>query len=146
MWVDAGCGQGTYTLALAGMVSKVIAIDKNRLDITYLKNHPLLPENVEVSFSDFNWEKFYEEWVDGVLFAFSLHYQPDREIPLKNAYEQIVNNGQVIIVDYTRISPVPWIPYPLPKERLLKLLTYIGFKNIEQVFQNRRFYIVKGFK
>ncbi|MFW9998043.1 MAG: class I SAM-dependent methyltransferase [Candidatus Odinarchaeota archaeon] len=145
-WVDAGCGWGAYTLPLSTLASKVIAIDKNRSNVSYLKNLPSLPGNIEIHTKDFNSEHFCDEPVNGVLFAFSLHYQLDPDLPLKNAYRQVISGGTIIVIDYTRTKPVPWVPYPLPRKEVVNLLESIDLTQVETVFENKRFYIVRSRK
>ena len=36
LWIDAGCGNGTFTFPLATLADQVIAIDKNPNNLSYL--------------------------------------------------------------------------------------------------------------
>jgi tRNA/tmRNA/rRNA uracil-C5-methylase (TrmA/RlmC/RlmD family) len=38
VWIDAGCGNGTYSFPLSTLVSEVIALDKNKNNLSYLES------------------------------------------------------------------------------------------------------------
>jgi SAM-dependent methyltransferase len=146
IWIDAGCGRGTFSLPLAELAARVIAIDKNFYDISFLKTQLLSTSNIEVFEKDFTKEPLFHELVDGVLFGFSLHYELNPLKALQNAFNQIKTNGAIIIFEYIRDVPLPWVPFPVPKFKLIKLLKKIGFSEIETIVQDSRFYIVRGIK
>jgi ubiquinone/menaquinone biosynthesis C-methylase UbiE len=145
-WVDCGCGRGTFTFPLSSLASRVIALDKNSSNISYLKSQLQPNANIEVYEKDFNNESLYHELVDGVLFGFSLHYHPNPNKALQNAYEQLKLNGMVIVFEYSRSSPLPWVPYPISKQKLSSQLKNVGFSRIKTVLEKRRFYIAQGVK
>lgn len=145
-WIDAGCGYGTYTLPLATLVSRVIAIDADIHKIEYLRARLPHESNVECYHRDFNVGKLFDELVDGILFGYSLHYQPDQISAIRNAYKQINYKGAIVIIDYDRDRALPWVPYPFPQRKALQLLKEIGFKNIETILQDGRIYILRGKK
>ncbi|MHA1228688.1 MAG: class I SAM-dependent methyltransferase, partial [Candidatus Hodarchaeales archaeon] len=47
VWIDAGCGTGTYTIPLSKLVTKVIGIDRNYQNIQQLYKK-LSNENIEL--------------------------------------------------------------------------------------------------
>ncbi|MFX0151491.1 MAG: class I SAM-dependent methyltransferase [Candidatus Hodarchaeota archaeon] len=145
-WVDAGCGYGTYTFPLSTLASKVIALDVKPSNISYLKSRLSSETNIKALIKDFNHDSYASEPVDGVLFGFSLHYHPNPSLALKNAFNHLKSQGYLIIFEYQRIKPVPWVPYPLPLNKLLSLLESIGFFKVNVVFSTNRFYIVQGKK
>jgi hypothetical protein len=102
--------------------------------------------NITAQIKDFNHDSYASEPVDGVLFGFSLHYHPNPSLAIKNAFNHLKSRGKLIIFEYQRKTPVPWVPYPLPLNKLLSLLDSIGFFNINVVFSTNRFYIVQGKK
>ena len=53
-WIDAGSGQGAYTIPLAVLVSDVIAIDKNKKSLKTLEERveKLGIENIIIKFGD----------------------------------------------------------------------------------------------
>ncbi len=146
VWIDAGCGRGTFTFPLAELAARVIAIDKNPYDISFLKAQLPSTTNIEAFEKDFTKELLFHEFVDGVLFGFSLHYELDPLKALQNAFNQIKTNGAIIIIEYIREEPLPWVPFPVPKFQLIRLLKKIGFSEIETILQDSRFYIVRGIK
>ena len=146
-WIDAGCGYGTYTFPLSQIASKVIAIDNDVRNIeslkTQIKKNKRL--NIEVIQQDFN-SRLYHSTVDGVLFAFSLHYQHAALVPIKIAYQQLNLGGKILIFEYSRSEPLPWIPYPKPISRITSILIEIGFSSIKKIYENHRYYILRGAK
>ncbi|MFW9853748.1 MAG: class I SAM-dependent methyltransferase [Candidatus Thorarchaeota archaeon] len=146
IWVDAGCGTGTFTFPMSTLVNKVIAVDQNLSRITHLRKS--LPNNANIIplLSDFNHDRYTIDPVDGILFGFSLHYQQNPLIALKNAYSQTRPGGSVVVFEYGRKTPLPWVPHPIPVGRGKILLVDSGFIPSKIIFQNKRFYILKGIK
>ena len=146
VWIDAGCGRGTYTFPLSELAHRVIAIDKNSYNISHLKAHLPSKTNIEVLEKDFNQEPLFNELVDGILFGFSLHYESTLSNALQNAFRQLKTNGKIIVFEYIREEPLPWVPFPVPKIQLIKLLENVGFREIETIIQDFRFYVIRGIK
>lgn len=146
VWIDAGCGKGTYTLPLSKLASRVIAIDKESYNISHLKAHLPSITNIEVLEKDFNQEPLFNELVDGILFGFSLHYEPTSSNALQNAFRQLRTKGKIIVFEYIREEPLPWVPFPVPKIQLIELLKNVGFRKIETISQDSRFYVIRGIK
>ncbi|MFX0015685.1 MAG: class I SAM-dependent methyltransferase [Promethearchaeota archaeon] len=146
VWIDAGCGSGTYTFPLATLADRVIAIDNNHYNTKLLQSKLPPKTNIEVFKKDFNQDLLFNELVDGILFGFSLHYGPYLNRALQNAFNHLKLGGNIIVFDYTREEPLPWVPYPIPKYKLIRSLENIGFKDIETILQDARFYIVRGVK
>ncbi len=146
VWIDAGCGRGTYTFPLATLASQVIAVDNNPYDISFLKSQ--LPEqtNIIVSEKDFTRDLLFHDLVDGILFGFSLHYEPTSAVALRNAFNHLKLNGNIVVFEYTREKPLPWVPFPVPKKKLIPLLEKTGFQEINTIINNSRFYIIGGKK
>jgi ubiquinone/menaquinone biosynthesis C-methylase UbiE len=146
IWVDAGCGIGTFTFPLSKIVRKVIAVDRNESRIAQLKK--LIPNKSAIfpRVSDFTSDRYVTEPVDGVLFGFSLHYQRKPLDALNNAYKQLKQNGSIVIFDYCRKIPLPWVPYPFPLKKSSSSLKRSGFTEKNIIFQNKRFYILRGEK
>ena len=100
LWIDAGCGNGTFTFPLATLADQVIAIDKNPNNLSYLKSKILTEKNIIPQQVDFNNSKWYEQLVDGILFGFSLHYHPIHQIALSHAFNQLKKGRTIIIIEY----------------------------------------------
>ncbi|MHA2033142.1 MAG: class I SAM-dependent methyltransferase [Candidatus Kariarchaeaceae archaeon] len=133
VWIDAGCGNGTYTFPLASLVSNVIALDTNRNNLSYLESKIPSGVNIKTKLFDFNNPFWYEVPVDGVLFGFSLHYDPIHEKALKNTYLQLKPEGQLVIFEYSSEKSVPWVPYPLTIKTLTSILEKLTFQSIQIV-------------
>ncbi len=156
VWIDAGCGNGTYTFPLATLVDNVIAIDKNSNDLSYLNSRITTETNILTKQIDFNSSKWFDQLVDGILFGFSLHYHPIPQIAIKNAFNQLKSGGIIIIVDYTSETPVSWIPHPLPLVKLNPLLRDLPFTDIQVIetlssrkrssYWNNESYVIKAMK
>jgi SAM-dependent methyltransferase len=140
LWIDAGCGNGTYTFPLATFVDQVIAIDKNSNNLSYLNSKISTETNIHTKQIDFNSPKWVDQLVDGILFGFSLHYHPIHEIAVRNAFNQLKSGGIVIIIDYASETPVSWVPHPVPIEKLVSLLNNLSFIEIMVVetFSSRK--------
>jgi ubiquinone/menaquinone biosynthesis C-methylase UbiE len=131
LWLDLGCGQGLFTLALAGNLppgSKIIAIDK---DEEALKKIPATVNNVVIQTlaADFVYDALDVKEADGILMANSLHYVKDKETLLKKLISSMKTNGVFLIVEYDRHAGNQWVPYPLTinaAEVLFKSLGYSG--------------------
>lgn len=146
VWIDAGCGRGTYTLPLATFASLVIAIDNNPYDISFLKAQLPQQTNIIVSKKDFTKDRLFHDLVDGVLFGFSLHFEPTPIKALQNAFNHLKPNSSIIIFEYTRDESLPWVPFPIPEKKLINSLEKIGFQELEIIIQKPRFYVIRGKK
>ena len=133
VWIDAGCGNGTFTFPLANIVNKVIALDTNKHNLSYLESKIPSEVNIKTKLFDFNNPFWYEVPVDGILFGFSLHYDPIHEKALKNAYLQLKPEGQLVIFEYSSEKSVPWVPYPLSTSNLTSILEKLSFQGIQIV-------------
>lgn len=133
IWVDSGCGNGTYTFPLATFADQVIAIDRNINNLSYLTSKISTEKNIITQQIDFNEPIWYNQLVDGILFGFSLHYHPVPKIALTNAFNQLINRGTIIIIEYASETPVSWVPHPLPMKKLIFLLKKLSFTNIQPV-------------
>jgi ubiquinone/menaquinone biosynthesis C-methylase UbiE len=133
LWIDAGCGNGTFTFPLATFTDRVIAIDKNSNNLNYLNSKISTQKNIFTQQADFNNPNWYSQLVDGILFGFSLHYHPIHQIALEHTFSQLKEGGTIIIIEYASETPVSWVPYPLPKEKLVSILNKLSFTNIQLV-------------
>jgi ubiquinone/menaquinone biosynthesis C-methylase UbiE len=132
-WVDAGSGNGTYTFPLSRLVSKVIALDNNQNNLSYLNGKISSDSNIETKLFDFNEPSWYSTTVDGILFGFSLHYDPIHIKALRNAHLQLKKSGKLVVFEYSSEKPVPWVPYPIPPTKLISICRKLDFQNIRLV-------------
>lgn len=143
-WIDAGAGRGAYTLPLAQLVDEVLAIDINKGNTNRLKEmiKQLELSNIFVREGDLTDIENYKEKIQGVLFAFSLHYQTDITFLKELLKEKKSKESfKVVIIEYIRIKPVSWVPHPYPPKKLLIELSSMQQK-AEIKFRNDRYYIL----
>ena len=129
-WADLGCGDGTFTVALADVLAPGSAIHAIDLDRAALKRIPTHRHAVRIHthVGDFS-----EPWpfgrVDGILMANSLHYVRDQEAFVRQCGEQLKADGRFIIVEYDFERPNQWVPYPVSRRRLTALFTAAGYSS-----------------
>ncbi len=145
LWLDAGCGGGAYTLPLTAFVTRVIAMDRDPNALNELRDRitPELKARIEIRAGDI-YVVEYPHNLDGVLFAFSLHYSGKNETALKMARSALrPDGGEIVIIDYCSPIPKPWMPRPFTPGKAERLLQKVGLE-VETVFRNERFYIMRG--
>jgi trans-aconitate methyltransferase len=125
-WEDLGCGGGTFTRALAGLLpvtSHIIAVDKDRQRL------PGDIHNVSVEFirSDFINNLLVLGNIDGILMANSLHYVKDKITLLTKLEGSFNHERRFIIVEYDSRRANPWVPYPVPYLQLAELAAQLGY-------------------
>lgn len=125
VWIDAGCGSGTYTLPLSRIVSLVVALDNDPRNIDSLSRKLPQDSKIKLYLHNFNDPSWPISNVDGVLFAFSLHYPPSPKKALKNAFAHIKAGGTLVVIEYVSKIVVPWVPNPVPVEAIEKILAVI---------------------
>ena len=149
-WIDAGCGQGAYTIPLATQVEKVYAIDQNKKAIQVLNSRlqQLEITNVECTQASFNdIRQITEKNCQGVLFAFSLHYQENIEFLTEILQEkETQEHFKIVIIEYMRTEPVYWVPNPCPPEKVINKIPKNGSYRLEINYQNDRYYILTMYK
>ncbi len=146
-WIDAGCGQGAYTIPLSSLVDSILAIDQNSSNLRSLQNKltRLHITNISTKEADFRDTTIYKSGVfNNVLFTFSLHYTSDLSFLqdiLRLKKDQM--NFKIIIIEYTRTSPVPWVPHPCPLHKLEQLVAKLDDYEIKNKYENNRYYIAE---
>ena len=127
VWIDSGAGNGTYTFPLSSLTSQVVALDRNKNNLSYLNSKITTEKNIITKQFDFTNPNWYDHLVDGILFGFSLHFDPIHREVLSHAFQQVKSGGMLIIIDYISPTPVPWVPHPIPPEKALSILQKLGF-------------------
>jgi ubiquinone/menaquinone biosynthesis C-methylase UbiE len=59
--------------------------------------------------------------LDGVLFANVLHFTRKPEDVLVSASRLVREGGRMVVIEYDRRMPNPWVPHPLPFDRLVEV-------------------------
>ena len=134
-WADLGCGTGTFTLALASLLTKgsmIYAMDTNE---QALKDIPDSFENAVIKKlkGNFVTDKLEFDELDGILMANSLHYVKDKPGFIRKTIPHLNKKGCFLLVEYDTDSPNNWIPYPLTFSSSLKLFSDFGFSSIRKL-------------
>lgn len=132
-WADLGCGSGTFTRALAAILSpqsEIIAIDNARQSIA-----PLMANEVKVSFllADMEQARLPVNNLNGILMANSLHYIRDKNTFIRQLEPAFAAQKQWLIVEYDTESANQWVPFPLSFEKLRVTFTALGYHHIEKI-------------
>jgi ubiquinone/menaquinone biosynthesis C-methylase UbiE len=134
-WADLGCGKGTFTLALAGLLqpqSIIYAVDTNS---SALKQIPAYYHgvNIEKQALDFDKETLGAKNLDGILIANSLHYIKDKNSFIQKAIGYLKGDGCFLLVEYDTNAANKWVPYPLSFASLTELFNKAGFTSIRKL-------------
>lgn len=143
VWSDLGCGNGTFTLALATLLSpgsQVYAIDHNAASLQQV------PQNYnQVSIqkyqADFIHGNFPFHAIDGILMANALHYVQHKADFIKKTAAILKQDGCFLIVEYNTDQPVPvWVPFPASFTTLQSLFQDAGFSTVQQLSERPSVY------
>lgn len=134
MWADLGAGNGLFTQALANLLpskSSILAVDKNESALRSITSN-----NSEVTIQwktgDFTTIDIGENF-DGILLANALHYVQHAPAFLTKLKSALAPSGRLVIVEYERRESNPWVPYPIPFEKLKIVGLEAGFKSITKL-------------
>ncbi len=128
VWADLGCGEGTFTVALATLLppgSVIHAIDRDRRALRSLP-----PRLGDVSIFTHALDFIADPWpvagLSGILLANSLHFVPDPSEVLRACRDAQAAPAHVVVVEYDTEEANPWVPYPVSQRRLEALLDDTG--------------------
>jgi hypothetical protein len=131
-WCELGCGTGTFTLALAGLLpsgSVIHAIDKDEVSLIQIPDRyqevTIHKDVLNLNEGDPSLPK-----LDGVLMANFLHYI-EHQGALVERLRKL--SERLLIVEYDNRPRSPWIPYPLGFAALRSLLLEQGFTRVDKV-------------
>jgi ubiquinone/menaquinone biosynthesis C-methylase UbiE len=131
-WCDLGCGGGTFTIALAGILapgSTVYAVDFDQRALARIPDRHNAVE-IRKTVADLRSASLRLPSVDGTLMANSLHFIEDQVTVLKRL---LAVTDYFLIVEYERTKPSPWVPYPVGYDRLRQLLIEAGAGRMDRV-------------
>jgi ubiquinone/menaquinone biosynthesis C-methylase UbiE len=139
LWMELGCGDGLFTVALANNLpasSKIIAIDK---DEKGLKKIPPTVNDVTIQTiaADFVSDTTDAEDIDGIVMANSLHYVKHKQTLLNRLVVSMKTDGVFVIVEYDRPAGNQWVPYPLTIGAAKALFKGLGYSDF-QILNKRR--------
>ena len=138
-WADLGCGNGTFTKALAELLpagSHITAVDRER-------------QNLNIAFVDFIKADFEKETLnltglDGILIANAIHYVKDKTSLLKKLETMFKNTPKFLIIEYDTDTPNPWVPYPVSFKELQILFQGMGYGRIDKIGERPSAYRSRG--
>ena len=142
IWADLGCGNGIFTLALAGLLqpqSVIYAMDKN---VSSLQQIPETYHSVFINKqrADFVKDKLSFTGLDGILMANSLHYVKDKIAFLKKATACLKEDGRFLIVEYDTDRANTWVPYPVSFSSLRSLFLQAGYSVVKKLLERPSIY------
>lgn len=143
-WADLGCGDGTFTVALAELLAAGSIIHAIDLDRGALKRIP--PEHHETRIhahvGDFN-----KPWpfgpVGGILMANSFHYVANQEAFVRECESRMTSPHRFLIIEYDTTKANAWVPYPVSRARLEQLFEGYAFQLLgsrQSRYQRARLY------
>jgi trans-aconitate methyltransferase len=128
IWADLGCGDGTFTMALASVLppnSTIHAIDTDKRALARIPaQHGTVA--IHTHRGDFTMLPWRFDKLDGVLMANSLHYVKDKADFLRRAGAQLARK-RVLVVEYDMTRGNPWVPYPLSSASAMELFDTLGY-------------------
>jgi SAM-dependent methyltransferase len=132
IWADLGCGDGTFTRALAHLLAAGSAVHAVDLDDAALRNIPAEAHDVRIvthhaDFTRMPWP--FDERLDGILMANSLHYVRDQEAFIRQCDGHLKADGRFIVVEYDFERSNRWVPYPVSRRGLTALFTAAGYSS-----------------
>lgn len=132
-WADLGCGTGTFTLALADLLSPGSAIHAMDRDSSVLRRIPPAHKHVGITThrGDFTKPRMWPfDNLDGILMANSLHYVEDQVAFIRACEARMTSSHRFLIVEYDTDKSNRWVPYPVSQARLSSLFTAAGYSSI----------------
>jgi trans-aconitate methyltransferase len=132
MWADLGCGDGTFTLALADLLAPGSIVHAMDRDGSALRRIPSAHKGVAITThrGDFTHHPWPFADLDGVLMANSLHYVQDQMTFLRACEPQMTSRRRFLIVEYDTSEASRWVPYPVTRIRLSALFASAGYSSI----------------
>lgn len=132
-WADLGCGNGTFTYALAQLLSPGSSI--TAVDRLPQKLNGTAGNNVSIQFqlADISLESLTLPKLDGILMANSLHYIQEKERLVKRLEPYFNTEKQFLIVEYESNTPNRWVPFPITFSKLSTLFDNLGYEVVTKV-------------
>jgi SAM-dependent methyltransferase len=126
-WAEIGAGMGHFTLALAELLgpgATITAIDRDAQAVRQLMRLQA-PAAIVPRQADFT-RPLGLAGLDGVLAANALHFARDQAAVVAQLVAALRPGGRLLVVEYHLLAPRPWVPFPLPPERLAALAARAG--------------------
>jgi ubiquinone/menaquinone biosynthesis C-methylase UbiE len=104
--------------------------EKQRLDI----------EGVDFIRADFDKDELQLEELDGILIANALHYVVDKAALITRLERMFSGEPCFIIIEYETDRRNPWVPYPIPFEKLKLLFVLLGYRSVLKINERQSAY------
>jgi SAM-dependent methyltransferase len=132
IWADLGCGNGTFTLALAEVLASGSVIHAVDLDGSGLRRIPSAHKRVRITThrADFMRQPWSFADLDGILMANSLHYVKNQAAFIRECESHMKPRRRFLIVEYDTSEPSRWVPYPVGQTRLTSLFERAGYLSV----------------
>ena len=123
-WADLGCGDGTFTLALAELLPPGSLIHAMDRDASSLARIPPRHQDVRIFTHAGDFTRLPWPFTDlmGILMANSLHFVADQPAFLRMCGAHMRAPHRFLIVEYDTSNANPWVPYPVTRSHLHSLL------------------------
>ena len=143
VWADLGAGTGNFTWALRellGPSGTIYAVDRDRKAIERQRaaltqaaapGAAILP--LEADFT----RPLELPPLDGALIANALHFVRDQAAALARISSYLRPGGRLLVVEYDISATLPWVPFPLPFERLRTLAPQAGLTEAMRIGTRR---------
>ena len=132
IWADLGCGDGTFTLALAHLLARGSVIHAMDLDGATLRNIPSANTGVGITTHRGNFTK--QPWpfadLDGILMANSLHFVEHQAVFIRDCESHMKPQRRFLIVEYDTSTASRWVPYPVSLTSVTALFKRAGYSSM----------------
>jgi ubiquinone/menaquinone biosynthesis C-methylase UbiE len=129
VWADLGCGSGTFTAALANLLSEdslIYAVDKSKIDLDRIPTQFEIV-TIEKIQADFTRKKLPGN-LDGILMANSFHYVREKDLFIRKIETHLKKEGCFLIVEYDTEISNTWVPFPVNYNSLKTLFEKEGYR------------------
>ena len=141
-WADLGCGEGTFTRALASLLAPGSTVHAMDRDASALPSLPSVqgPAMIRTHAGDFTRRPWAFPDVDGILMANALHYVGDQLAFIRACAAQAAGPPHFLVVEYDTDRGNQWVPYPVSRARLASLFADAGYGPIRLLGTRRSIY------
>lgn len=134
-WADLGCGAGLFSKALLRLLP-----DNSTIHAVDSRTQELAEPGILFIQADFEKDPLPFPLLNGIIMANSLHYVKNKLLLLGKLKSYLKEGGLVILVEYEKRWPNPWVPYPLRFSSAEKLFIEAGFSAPEQIAERPSVY------
>jgi SAM-dependent methyltransferase len=134
-WADLGAGAGLFTKALSTFLpagSTIYAIDRDHkaLENISFPSKEIILKKVAIDFVN---DPIAMEPLDGLLMANALHFVSDKVDFMAKIRQTVKPSAKIVIIEYDRDTPNPWVPYPISYQSLQRFAHETGLASIEKI-------------